>query len=89
MVSYQRSLEEEEKSKRIAQKANRFKVNIPGGFVNRRKTQILGFKLMQVLQMEGEEFLQNFDSTKNSARRGPNLVSKEVKQNIDGQRSLS
>ncbi len=26
---------------------------LPGGFVNRRKTQILGFKLLQVLQMEG------------------------------------
>jgi|LauGreDrversion4_2_1035121.scaffolds.fasta_scaffold3462797_1 hypothetical protein len=46
MVSYQRSIEEEEKSKRLAQKANRFKVNVPGGFVNRRKTQILGFKLL-------------------------------------------
>jgi hypothetical protein len=65
MVSYQRSIEEEEKSKRLAQKANKFKVNVPGGFVNRRKTQILGFKLLQVLQMEGEEFLTNFEINKN------------------------
>ena len=65
MYSYQRSLEEEEKSKKLVQKANRLKNNVSGGFVNRRKTQILGFKLLQVLQMEGDDFITKSDSKGN------------------------
>ena len=48
--SYKRSMIEEENSKAIAYKANLLRNNIPGGFVNRRKSQMLGFKLLRVLQ---------------------------------------
>jgi hypothetical protein len=37
---------EEERSKRLVQKANMLKNKLSSGFVNRRKTQILGFKLL-------------------------------------------
>jgi len=40
---------EEERSKRLVQKANMLKNKLSSGFVNRRKTQILGFKLLQVI----------------------------------------
>ncbi|TNV83851.1 hypothetical protein FGO68_gene11639 [Halteria grandinella] len=56
-ASFKMSLHEEQTSKRLIKKANMLKNNVTGGFVNRRKTQLLGFKLMQVLQTEGEEYL--------------------------------
>ena len=55
---------EEERSKRMVQKANMLKNKLPGGFVNRRKTQILGFKLLQVIQMDGDELTENHKGNK-------------------------
>ena len=40
--------------------------------------------------MEGDEFLTNFDiNKKNSSKKTPNIVNKEIRHTNDGQRSLS
>jgi hypothetical protein len=85
---------EEERSKRLVQKANMLKNKLSSGFVNRRKTQILGFKLLQVIQMDGggEEsngFENGSAGAKPAAHRAHSLANSKYIQNNDGNRSIS
>jgi hypothetical protein len=45
-TSFKQSLQEEQISKELVKKANMLKNHLPGGFVNRRKIQLVGFKLL-------------------------------------------
>jgi hypothetical protein len=84
---------EEERSKRLVQKANMLKNKLSSGFVNRRKTQILGFKLLQVIQMDGggEEpsGLEKGSAGARPANRAHSLANSKYIQNTDGNRSIS
>jgi len=84
---------EEERSKRLVQKANMLKNKLSSGFVNRRKTQILGFKLLQVIQMDGSgeepNAVEKASAGAKPAHKAHSLASSKYIQNTDGNRSIS
>ena len=84
---------EEERSKRLVQKGNMLKNKLSTGFVNRRKTQILGFKLLQVIQMDGggedTNGSEKASTGAKQAQRAHSLANSKYIQNNDGNRSIS